>query len=477
VGDTRALGLARHHVDVNERDRTPKSRSARTARVGRLVAGQGARIAGGRALDRVRSDESRDRAQGERITKVIEQIVVQLGQMKGAAMKVGQVLSTVDFPGMPEEDRKRIKERLADLRDNAPRVPFKDLERLMAKEWGEPVGKVLADIDPEALAAASIGQVHRGRTLDGDEVAVKIQYPGIAEAVEVDLRNLRMIMPLLGRIAPGLDTRALGDELTERVSEELDYELEAMSHRRMWRWFRDHPHVRIPRVYTDISTRRVLVTEFVEGRPYAEMREAPEAERDRLSELLVRFFLGTVARFDVALGDPHPGNWLVDRDSRLIAFDFGMLRTLSPHFLGHEGELYAALIAADPQRLVTAMRTHGYVTPDWDGDAELLLEYFLIAGEHLVTDEQPSRLGAERAHEMMERLFEFGRPAMDMVRSLSLPREAVLYRRQQDILYATITDLRGAMDWRAVFGELLRGEPASTPLGLEEAEWASRAVR
>ncbi len=459
---------------MNERDRTPKSRSARTARVGRLVAGQSARIAGGRALDSVRSDEARDRAQSERITKVIEQVVVQLGQMKGAAMKVGQVLSTVDFPGMAEEDRERIRLQLADLRDNAPRVPFKDLEKLMAKEWGEPVGRVLADIDPEALAAASIGQVHRARTLDGEDVAVKIQYPGIAEAVDVDLRNLRMIMPLLGRIAPGLDTRALADELTERVSEELDYELEAMSHRRIWRWYRDHPHVRIPRVYTDLSTRRVLITEFVEGRSYAEMREAPEAERDRLSELLVRFFLGTAARFDVALGDPHPGNWLVDDDTRLIAFDFGMLRTLSPHFLGHEGEVHAALIAGDPARLVTVLRSLGYVAPDWDGDAQLLLEYLGIAGEHLLHEQQPVRLDAHSQHEMMQQLFAMGKPAMDLLRSFSLPREAVLYRRQQDLLYMTITDLQGAMDWRAVFGELLRGEPTSTALGQEEAAWAAR---
>lgn len=463
-------------MGVNERDRTPRSRSARTARVGRLVAGQSVRIAGGKALDSVRSDQARDRAQSERITKVIEQVVVQLGQMKGAAMKVGQVLSTVDFPGMAEEDRERIKQQLADLRDNAPRVPFKDLEKLMAREWGEPVGRVLAEIDPEALAAASIGQVHRARTKDGEDVAVKIQYPGIAEAVEVDLRNLRMILPLLGRIAPGLDVRELGDELTERVSEELDYELEAMSHRRIFRWYRDHPHVRIPKVHADISTRRVLVTEFVQGRSYAEMREAPEAERDRLSELLVRFFLGTAARFDVALGDPHPGNWLVDDDTRLIAFDFGMLRTLSPHFLGHEGEVHAALIARDPQRLISVLRGLGYVAPDWDGDAELLLEYLAIAGAHMLSEEQPVRLDAQSQHEMMQRLFAMGRPAMTMLRSLSLPREAVLYRRQQDLLYSTITDLRGAMDWRAVFGELLRGEPASTPLGLEEAAWAARAA-
>ena len=345
----------------------------------------------------------------------------------------------------------------------------------MAKEWGEPVGKVLADIDPEALAAASIGQVHRATTKDGEDVAVKIQYPGIAEAVEVDMRNARLLIPLLGRIAPGLDTKALADELTERISEELDYELEAMSHRRMWRWFRDHPHVRIPRVHTDLSTRRVLITEFVYGRSYAEMKAAPEAERDRLSELLVRFFLGTAARFDVALGDPHPGNWLVDDDTRLIAFDFGMLRTLSPHFLNHEGEVHAALAAHDPERLIATLKSLGYILPDWEGDADLLLEYLWIAGEYLLAEEQPWRLNPDHQQQMMDRLWAMGKPAFDMVRSLSLPREAVLYRRQQDLLYTTITDLRGALDWRAVYGELLQGQPARTPLGLEEAAWASSA--
>jgi predicted unusual protein kinase regulating ubiquinone biosynthesis (AarF/ABC1/UbiB family) len=458
---------------MSDKDRTPKSRSARTARVGRLVAGQGARIAGGRALDRVRSESARDKAQTERITKVIEQVVVQLGQMKGAAMKVGQVLSTVDFPGMQEEDRERIKAKLAELRDNAPRVPFKDLEKLMAKEWGEPVGKVLDDIDSEALAAASIGQVHRGRTKEGQDVAVKIQYPGIAEAVEVDLRNLRLIVPLLGRIAPGLDTKELSDELTERVSEELDYELEASSHRRVWRWYRDHPHVRIPRVYGDISTRRVLVTEFVEGRSYNEMREAPEAERDRLSELLVRFFLGTAARFDVALGDPHPGNWLVDHDTRLIAFDFGMLRTLEPHFLNHEGQVHAALTARDPGRLVATLRELGYLNPDWDGDPDLLLEYLCIAGAHMLRDDQPIRLGPDYNQALMDDLLDFGRQGFDLVRTLSLPRQAVLYRRQQDLLYSTITDLRGSMDFRSVYGELLQGNPTGTPLGREEADWVA----
>src|SRR4051794_6093049 len=146
--------------------------------------------------------------------------------MKGAAMKVGQVLSTIEFPGMEDEGAERIQRRMAELRDNAPSVPWPRLEKLMAAEWGQPVSKVLADIEPDAMAAASIGQVHRATTHEGREVAVKVQYPGIAEAVDADLRNLGLLMPLLARLAPGLDTKALAAELRERISEELDYELE-----------------------------------------------------------------------------------------------------------------------------------------------------------------------------------------------------------------------------------------------------------
>jgi predicted unusual protein kinase regulating ubiquinone biosynthesis (AarF/ABC1/UbiB family) len=175
-------------------DGTPiSSRLRRTSRLGGLVAVQGGRIAGGRALDRVRSDEGRDRAQAARTADVVEQIVVQLGTMKGAAMKIGQVISTVEFPGMEAEAGERIQRRLAELRDAAPTVQWPKMEKLMVAEWGEPVAAVLADIEPEAMAAASIGQVHRATTRDGADVAVKVQYPGIAEAVEADLRNLRVL--------------------------------------------------------------------------------------------------------------------------------------------------------------------------------------------------------------------------------------------------------------------------------------------
>ena len=454
-------------------DRTPTSRLTRTARIGGLVAGQSARVAGGRAVDRVRSDDAKARAQRKRTAAVVEQIVVQLGQMKGAAMKLGQVLSTVDLPGMEPEDAERIKTRLADLRDNAPRVEFAKLEKLMAREWGQKVAGVMAEIDPDAVAAASIGQVHRGRTRDGRDVAIKVQYPGIAEAVETDLRNLKLLMPLLGRIAPGLDTGALADELRERISEELDYELEAQSQRRIARGWREHPHLMVPGVLTEHSTRRVLVTEFVPSEGFGEMRAHPDADRDRYAEVIHRFFHDTAGRLGVALGDPHPGNVLLARDGRLAFIDFGMLRKLPAEYMRREGEVYRALRADDRAGLRRTLAGLGYLPGPWPHADELLFEYMRRASAWMIDPPQPRRLSGATAHEIMEDIFALGPEWQQMVKSFSLPSEAVLLRRMENMVFSVCCDLRACADWRALADELLAREEPRTALGAEHAAWVA----
>ena len=175
--------------------------------------------------------------------------------MRGAAMKVGQMLSMVEFDGLDEEQQDELQRKLATLRDGVPPVPFARLEKLLRKELGAPLGDVFADFDERAFAAASIGQVHRATTLDGDDVVVKVQYPGVAEAVETDLRNAMLLLPLVKRLAPGLDAKALATEMRERIGEELDYELEAQNQRRIERLVRGHPFISVPRVHTDLSTR------------------------------------------------------------------------------------------------------------------------------------------------------------------------------------------------------------------------------
>src|SRR5205807_2282950 len=257
---------------------------------------------------------------------LITELVEQLGQMRGAAMKVGQVLSMVELDGLPEDQRDVLQAKLAELRDDVPPVPFSKLERLMRGEFGGPLSRVFSEFDERAFAAVSIGQVHRATTLDGDEVVVKVQYPGVAEAVETDLRNAMLLLPLVKRLAPGLDARALAAEMRERIGEELDYELEAQNQRRIERRMRGHPFVRVPRIHTDLSTRRVLVSEYTEGERFEAVRAADEPVRDRYGEIVFRFFFGLLYRDRIALGDPHPGNYLLASDGRVSFLDFGLVR-------------------------------------------------------------------------------------------------------------------------------------------------------
>ncbi len=233
-----------------EAGKLPTGRVARTARMGGLVTGQGLRWAGMRTANRVRTPERAAAAENQRTAALVSELVEQLGRMRGAAMKVGQMLSMVEFDGLGEEQQDELQRKLATLRDDVPPVPFARLEKMMRQEFGVPLKRVFSEFDERAFAAASIGQVHRATTVDGEEVVVKIQYPGVAEAVETDLRNAMMLLPLVKRLAPGLDAKALAAEMRERIGEELDYELEAQNQRRIERLMRGHPFVRVPRVYT-----------------------------------------------------------------------------------------------------------------------------------------------------------------------------------------------------------------------------------
>src|SRR6202049_3137885 len=321
----------------------PTGRLARTARVGGLVTGQGLLWAGMRTANRVRTPERAAAAQSERTAALVRQLVDQLGQMRGAAMKVGQMISMVEFDGLPEDERDELQRTLAALRDDVPPVPFADLEKLLRREFGGPLQHVFSDFDERAFAAASIGQVHRATTVDGDEVVVKIQYPGVAEAVETDLRNATLLLPLVKRLAPGLDAKALATELRERIGEELDYELEAQNQRRIERLIRGHPFVAVPRIHTDLSTRRVLVSDYVEGERFEAVRRTDEAQRDRYGEIVFRFFFGLLYRDRIALGDPHPGNYLLCPDGRVCFLDFGLLRDVDTDRLDAERAIARAV--------------------------------------------------------------------------------------------------------------------------------------
>src|SRR5437773_5314802 len=221
-------------------------------------------------------------------------MVETLGTMKGAAMKIGQLASFIDTEFLPPEYRELYQEKLADLRTSAPPMSWKRVKDVVEEEWGEPVEELFEDFEQEAAAAASIGQVHRATLPDGRRVAVKIQYPGVAKALRADMQNAGMILRLAKALAPGLDAKAAAEELKERVLEELDYEYEAQNQRTFSRAYRDHPFIYVPDVVSRLSRNRVLVTEYVEGMGFDEVKSLDPEARSRFAEIVFRFYLGSI---------------------------------------------------------------------------------------------------------------------------------------------------------------------------------------
>jgi predicted unusual protein kinase regulating ubiquinone biosynthesis (AarF/ABC1/UbiB family) len=464
-----------------EAKRLPTGRVARTAAVGGLVTGQGVRWAGMRAANRVRTPERAAAAEKERTAALVHELVEQLGRMRGAAMKVGQMLSMVEFDGLAEDEQDELARALATLRDDIPPVPFARLEKLLRRELGGPLGSVFSEFDERAFAAASIGQVHRAITVDGREVVAKVQYPGVAEAVETDLRNAMLLLPLVKRLAPGLDARALAVEMRERIGEELDYELEAQNQRRIERLMRAHPFIRVPRVYTDLSTRRVLVSEYVEGERFEVVRRADVAQRDRYGEIVFRFFFGLLYRDRIALGDPHPGNYLLCSDGHVCFLDFGLVRDIKPERVAAEAAIARAVREQHAADLKAALVAGGYLP---EGRADLVDPEFALRlmrhaiGWYAVPGRRRFSLAGE--HRGRDR----GRPADDrreaartQVNQFTLPPAAILIRRMHAIVAIVLQQLRAGADWGAVAGEYLHGEPPATALGHAEADFLARRIR
>jgi predicted unusual protein kinase regulating ubiquinone biosynthesis (AarF/ABC1/UbiB family) len=454
----------------------PRSRLGRTARFGGMVAGQGLKWAGTRVANRARTDEAAQAAQGARALQTADELVARLGEMKGAAMKLGQVLSTIDFDLVPPGEREQFKERLAALRDQAPKAPFKDLRRLMERELGGRLSDHFAQFDEEAIAAASIGQVHRAVTRDGREVAVKVQYPGVAEAVETDLRNIGLLIPLVKRLAPGLDAKAIAAELRDRVGEELDYELEAQHQRAVARAFRGHPFIRVPAVDTRLSTRRVLVTELVRGQDFTRVKQLPEADRDRFGEIVFRFFYGLLMHEDVAAGDPHPGNYLLCDDGRVCFLDFGLMRHMAAEYLAAERSLARAVLAGDAEEVHRGLAELGYLPDPGAFHPQRVLEQLTVAGEWYFTTGF-RRLDPEYVRMTIELSSSPRSPYFEEMRQQTIPPQALLLRRMEGLIFSVLGELRAGADWGTLALEYIADQPPSTPLGEQDAaHWAARAA-
>jgi predicted unusual protein kinase regulating ubiquinone biosynthesis (AarF/ABC1/UbiB family) len=333
---------------------------------------------------------------------------------------------------------------------------------------------VFDDFEEEPIAAASIGQVYRARLReDGREVAVKVQYPGVAAAVRADMQSIHMVMRLLKRMTPQLDVSGVAAEIRDRIEEELDYELEASNQRSLARIFQGHPFIAVPEVVSEHSHERVLVTEFVRGVGFEELKGYPQAERDRIGEIVFRFFFGCLYRHRQFSGDPHPGNFMLMEDGRVAFLDFGLYKRMDSVLVERELRAHRIVVERDAQALHTLLAESGFLPSPERVDPDELMAFVEAAVGWYTTDE----VFALTPEFATEALIESSDPRSSFFRHMrhqDLPPEHLVGRRMEGLTLAVIAQLRARANWHRIAREWLYGDPPVTELGREEAEFYAR---
>jgi len=455
--------------EPDEAGRIPKTRVGRSAKLGAAIGGQATRYAGTAASNLGRSDERKQERLETRHLDAALKMASVLGEMKGAAMKIGQMASFIDIDFLPPEYREIYQEQLAKLRANAPAMPWSKVSKVLEEEYeGKPIDQLFSSFEQEAFAAASIGQVHRATLPDGRPVAVKIQYPGIAEALESDMANAGIIVRLAKALAPGLDAKAVAGEIRERVLEELDYEFEAQNQRSFARAYEGHPFIYVPKVHSELSRRRVLVSEYVDGNDFEHVKSLPQDERDIFGEIVFRFCFGSIYHLQHFNADTHPGNYLLMDDGRVAFLDFGMTKRLSEPQIRLEQNAVDAAVRDDPDALLDALNEIGFLRNPSRIDAERLMEHVkLVGGWYL--DDSELQITPRRVMKMIEVTSDPRSDFYDLVRKESLPADELMGRRMETGLLAVLAQLRASANWHRIMREWVYADSPSTVLG--EAEW------
>jgi len=344
--------------------RTAKLATLPVGLAGRTALGLGKRI-GGRPAEVVAQEIQQ---------RTAEQIFRVLGELKGGALKLGQALSIFEA-ALPPEIAGPYRATLTRLQESAPPLPASAVHKVLVADLGPEWRDNFADFDDSPSAAASIGQVHRATWRDGRPVAVKIQYPGAGKALINDFTQLSRLGRLFGVLMPGLEVRPLLDELRKRVSEELDYQLEAASQEKFATAYADDPEYLIPHVVA--ATDHVLVSEWVDGTPLAKIiAEGSTEERNRAGILLTRFLFAGPSRAGLLHADPHPGNFRLMDDGRLGVLDFGAVDRLPDGFPRFFGKLLRLMHEdRDIETVEAELRAHGFLKDDVTVDLDALHAY------------------------------------------------------------------------------------------------------
>ncbi|HEX8628496.1 MAG TPA: AarF/ABC1/UbiB kinase family protein [Catenuloplanes sp.] len=439
----------------------PRRAASRTAKLaalplgfaGRTVLGLGKRVTG-MASEVISADIQQ---------RTAEQLFSVLGQLKGGAMKFGQALSVFEA-AMPEEMAGPYRQALTKLQEAAPPLPIASVHKVLAEQLGADWIERFVEFDDSPAAAASIGQVHRavwkvpparrGGKPRTQAVAVKVQYPGAGDALLADLKQLSRLASMFRAIQPGLDIKPLLAELRERITEELDYELEATAQRAFAAAYAGDAEIFVPQVVA--SAPRVLVTEWVDGTPLSKViADGTQAERDEAGRLMATLHFSAPQRARLLHADPHPGNFRILPDGRLGVIDFGAVARLPDGHPEPIGRLVRLALAGDAEGVVEGLRDEGFVKPDDDIAAQEVLDFLLPILEPVAVDEfrftrawlraEATRLGNPRS------------PAYQLSRHLNLPPSYLLIHRVTLGSIGVLCQLEAQAPYRAILSKWLPG--------------------
>ncbi|MFP4512252.1 MAG: ABC1 kinase family protein [Acidimicrobiales bacterium] len=465
----RRFGRSRVAVQRGRLARTTSS--ARNAALARMGGGTAATYAAHRARRVFASAGRREELDRSFELRTVEQVVDTLGHLKGALMKVGQLASYLD-QGMPDH----IRDALAQLQADAPPMSIELVDATIASELGQPPTALFDTWDPVPIAAASIGQVHRAITHDGRAVAVKVQYPGVDEAIGADLGSADTIFAGLAQLFPGLDPGPIVVELRDRLLEELDYRLEARNQTAFADHYRGHPTIHVPEVVPELSTARVLTTELVEGATFAEMLTWSPEERNLAAETIYRFAFGSLYGLGMFNGDPHPGNYLFGPGGRVSFLDFGLVKHFTPDEVEGFGRLIRAVVLdPDPARFRAEVERLGVLRPGAPVSDEQVFDYFSHFYEFVRIDGEYT-ISNEFAAATIRQMLDLGGPHGPVMRAVNVPPSFVVVQRINLGLYAIFGQIGATANWRRITEELwpfVQGPP-STPMGEAIAAWSAR---
>lgn len=474
------LGIVGGGVELWRRQSEPGEIVSSVDSLGRnaTVAGVGARTGSRWAVTQAKktfaSAERKEALDAEFELKTTEDVVSSLGNLKGAMMKIGQMASYLDV-GLPENAR----QTLAQLQTDAPPMSGELAASVIVDELGEHPSTLFAEWDATPIASASIGQVHRALTHDGQAVAVKVQYPGVGEAIESDLKTNDAIFSGLRMMFPGIDTATITEELRERLTEELDYELEARNQQHFAEHFDGHPFINVPKVLSAYSTAKVLTSELAVGSTFAEVLEWSQEEKDLAAETLFRFTFGSIYRLAAFNGDPHPGNYLFNEGGKVTFLDFGLVK----HFDDDDTALFESLITnmvldIDYAAFRSTIEDAGLLKPGQPFSDEAIGEYFSYFYDFVLYDREYT-FNEEYAQAGVKAIFETGGEFGELKKTLNVPPSFVVLQRINLGVISLFAQLQATQNWRRVAEEVwpFVGASPSTPMGETIERWGRASKR